>query len=41
MLCHGLRPLVLYRYEVDLSNEVLFALVGQEAAKISEAKAKG
>ena len=26
------------RYESDLSNEVLCALVGQEAAKISEVK---
>ena len=29
------------RYELDLSNEVLYALVGQEAAKISEAKVGG
>ena len=26
------------RYESDLSNEVLYALVGQEATKISEVK---
>ena len=26
------------RYDLDLSNEVLYALVGQEAAKISEVK---
>ena len=26
------------RYELDLSNEVLYALVGYEGAKISEAK---
>ena len=29
------------RYESDLSNEVLYALVGQEAAKISETKVGG
>ena len=29
------------RYELDLSNEVLYALVGQEAAKISGAKVGG
>ena len=29
------------RYESDLSNEVLYALVGQEAAKISEVKVGG
>ena len=29
------------RYESNLSNEELFALVGQEAAKISEVKAEG
>ena len=29
------------RYVLDLSNEVLYALVGQEAAKISEAKVGG
>ena len=29
------------RYELDLSNEVLYALVGQEAAKISGAKVRG
>ena len=28
-------------YEVEFSNEVLNALVGQEAAKISEAKVGG
>ena len=34
MFCH-LAP---NRYELDLSNEVLYALVGYEGAKISEAK---
>ena len=29
------------RYESDLSNEVLYALVGQDAAKISEVKVGG
>ena len=29
------------RYELDLSNEVLYTLVGQEAAKISEVKVEG
>ena len=29
------------RYELDLSNEVLYALLGQEAAKISEVKVGG
>ena len=29
------------RYKLDLSNEVLYALVGEEAAKISEAKVGG
>ena len=29
------------RYESDLSNEVLFTFVGQEAAKISEVKSGG
>ena len=29
------------RYESDLSNEALYALVGQEAAKISEVKVGG
>ena len=29
------------RYESDLSNEVLYALVGQKAAKISEVKVGG
>ena len=29
------------RYESDLSNEVLYALVGQEAKKISEVKVRG
>ena len=37
---HGLR-LGLDRYESDLSNEVLSALVDQEAAKKSEVKAGG
>ena len=31
----------LNRYELDLSNEVLYILVGQEAAKISEVKVGG
>ena len=38
MSCHGLGLLASNRYEVDLSNEVLHALVGHEAAKMSEAK---
>ena len=29
------------RYEYDLSNEVLYVFVGQEAAKISEFKVGG
>ena len=29
------------RYESDLSNEVLYYLIGQEAAKISEVKVGG
>ena len=29
------------RYESDFSNEVLYVLVGQEAAKISEVKVGG
>ena len=29
------------RYESDLSNEVLYVLVGQEAEKISEVKVGG
>ena len=29
------------RYESDLSNEVLYSLLGQEAAKISEVKVGG
>ena len=33
--------LVPNRYELDLSNEALYALVGQEAAKISEVKVGG
>ena len=40
--CHdGLRLLFLNGYESDLSNEVLYALVGQEAAKISDFKVGG
>ena len=31
--CHGLRLLAPNRYESDLSNDILYALVGQEAAK--------
>ena len=41
MSCHGLGFLALNRHESDLSNEVLYALVGQEAAKISEVKVGG
>jgi len=29
------------RYELDLSNDLLYALVGQGAAKISEIKVEG
>ena len=29
------------RYELDLSNEVLYTIVGQEATKISEVKVGG
>ena len=35
------RPLASDRYESDLSNEVLYTLVGQEAGKISEVKDGG
>ena len=38
---HGLGFQSPNRYESDLSNEVLYALVGQEAAKISEVKVGG
>ena len=36
-----LRLLAPNRYQSDLSNEVLYALVGQEAAKISEVNVGG
>ena len=36
--CHGLGFHSSNRYESDLSNEVLYTLVGQKAAKISESK---
>ena len=39
--CHDLGFHSPNRYESDLSNEVLYALVGQEAAKISEVKVGG
>ena len=39
--CHGLGFHSPNRYELDLSNEVLYVLVGQEAAKISEVKVGG
>ena len=29
------------KYELDISNEVLYALVAQEAAKISDVKVRG
>ena len=32
---------VMPRYESDFLNEVLYALVGQEATKISEVKVRG
>ena len=40
MLCNGLGFQYL-KYKSDLSDEVLYALVGQEAAKISEVKVGG
>ena len=36
--CHELDFQSLNRYKSDLSNEVLYVLEGQEAAKISEVK---
>ena len=39
--CHGVELLSPNRYESDISNEVLYALVGQVAAKISEVKVGG
>ena len=39
--CQGLGFHSPNRYELDLSNEVLYVLVGQEAAKISEVKVGG
>ena len=41
MPCHDLGFQSPNRYESDLSYEVLYALVGQEAAKISEVKVGG
>ena len=39
--CHDLGFQSPNRYESDLLNELLYLLVGQEAAKISEAKVEG
>ena len=39
--CHELGFPYPNRYESDLFNEVLYVLVGQEAAKISEVKVGG
>ena len=39
--CHSLGFHSPNRYESDLSNEVLYLLVGQEVAKISEVKVGG
>ena len=39
--CSDLGLLPQNRYESDLSNEVLSALVGEEATKISEVKVGG
>ena len=41
MSCHGLGLQAPNRYESDLSNEVLYILVDQEAAKISKVKVGG
>ena len=40
-LCHDQGFQSPNRYESDLSNEVLYVLVGQEAAEISEVKVGG
>ena len=40
MSCHGLGFHSPNRNESDLSNEVLYVLVGQEAEKISEVKVR-
>ena len=39
--CHGLGFHSPNRYESDLSNEVLYVLLGLEAAKLSEVKIGG
>ena len=39
--CHGPDLHLPKRYKSDVSNEVLYALVGQEVAKISEVKVRG
>ena len=39
--CQDVGLLAKNRYESDLSNEVLYILVGQETAKISEVKVGG
>ena len=39
--CSSIRNSKVNRYLSDLSNEVLYILVGQEAAKISEIKVGG
>ena len=41
MSCHDLGFQSPYRYELDLLNEALYILIGQEAAKISEVKVGG
>ena len=41
MSCHGLVSQSPNKYESDLSNEVLYVLVGQVAAKISKVKVGG
>ena len=41
MSFHGLGLLAPKEYELDLSNEVLYSFVGQEAAKIQEVKVDG
>ena len=38
---HSLGLLAPSRYELDLLNEVLYILIGQEAAKISKVKVGG
>ena len=39
--CHGVELLSPNRYESDIMNKVLYTLVGQETAKISEVKFGG